>query len=1013
VPTPPTRAFRSRSLALLFGLVLVLAPAAQSRAEIAPELVGEPILEVEVAGEAAAIAPAREVGIPLGAPLNRGVVRAAIERLIESGRFTDVQIDAEAMPGGVKLIVWLTARIVLRRLDISGNQSLDTQSVREALGVAATSEVSPEQLDRLARNVAKAYAEHGYLGAQIEVGLRDTDDPSSKVLMVHIEEGVPTRIRQIRFAGEQPLDAVQVRASMSSAVGDILDRTKLNEDVAKAEAFLRRKGFLETELSTPLVTIEGANADVDIPSRIGPRYTLQLRGYEPFSRGELSDLLGIEQERLTNIALQHTFSERLLDFYARRGFSAARVNVLRYRGNKPNTAVLRIQIERGEQLHVVAVSFAGARHFSRDFLRDQLFSFLSEQLPGSTFSATVDSEVVSELHNGQSESRKRTLPAPPSNNPEFVYYEPVYKTAIDHIVELYHGEGYLSARVGPPQLERIGKNRAAVLIPVVEGPRTLLHQVVISGADAISARELLTTAELERDQPFSYLALEQARRRMLDAYHERGYAFAKLEASVRFSSDRTRAKVEFQVVERYPVNIDRIVIEGADRTNDSLIRRVLKLEPGDLFRPSLARASERELGNLGVFNGVSVALQDPELPARVKSVIVTVSERRSQFLGFSAGLSTGQGARSGFEYGYRNLFGDAVGLTLRVQLAYQLFFVDPEVAKRYDKLDVQDRLERRISLGTTIPRLPGFGSVRTSIDLVHLRDNERDFGLDQNAIGVTFSHRPLDRLLLTVGGDLENNDVALFTGGALLDYLRAHPDQPRLLRLLRVPDGASTLIDARSSISYDHRDNPFTPTRGYFTSLSMELARTLTGAADQYDMTSEFKSRYLKVSVSGSGYIPLGGDFVIATQARVGRIIHLTSSSKTYPNRAFFLGGVDTLRGFLEDELIPQDIADQIIKDPALLPNAVVRSGDAFILFRGELRFPIYHELRGGVFSDVGNLWSRAQNFDPLQLRPTAGIGLRLNTPVGPIALDWGFNLQPRGALHERSSAVHFAIGLF
>ena len=84
-----------------------------------------------------------------------------------------------------------------------------------------------------------------------------------------------------------------------------------------------------------------------------------------------------------------------------------------------------------------------------------------------------------------------------------------------------------------------------------------------------------------------------------------------------------------------------------------------------------------------------------------------------------------------------------------------------------------------------------------------------------------------------------------------------------------------------------------------------------------------------------------------------------------------------------------------------------------FVLFRGELRFPIYHELRGGLFSDVGNLWSRAQNFDPLQLRPTAGIGLRLTTPVGPIALDWGFNLHPRRALAERSSAVHFAIGLF
>jgi outer membrane translocation and assembly module TamA len=65
------------------------------------------------------------------------------------------------------------------------------------------------------------------------------------------------------------------------------------------------------------------------------------------------------------------------------------------------------------------------------------------------------------------------------------------------------------------------------------------------------------------------------------------------------------------------------------------------------------------------------------------------------------------------------------------------------------------------------------------------------------------------------------------------------------------------------------------------------------------------------------------------------------------------------------------------------------------------------------VFSDLGNLWAEAANLDPLRVRPTAGAGLRLDTPVGPIALDWGFNLSPRAQLEERDNAVHFSIGLF
>ena len=992
-------------------LVSVLAMAVPAAAEIPSELIGKPVAEVEIAGETAAIVSPREVGVPLGAPLNRALVRGAILRLLEGGRFTDVQIDALDLGDVVKLIVRLTPRIVVQRLDVSGNLRMSEQSVRDALRVAAGSTISPEQLPELSRSVAGMYAEHGYLGAQIDLTLRDTDDPSHKVLLVRVEEGAPTLIREIRFEGEQPLDPVAVRGVMRSATGDVLDRAALAEDVHTAEAWLRARGYLEAAFGEPLVTVEGQHAAVAIPSRIGPRYEVSFSGYAPFSRSEVSEALGLVNERLTPLLVQRTLAERVHDFFARRGYADARAQIWVARGIEPNSARLFVKIERGKQLRVVSVSFAGARHFSRDLLRDQLFSYLSEELPGSSLLSPVDPEVVDAAEHGQPQRKHREAPAPPLTDPQEFYYESAYQKAIEHIGELYREQGYLAARVGPVQLVRVGEDRAAVLIPVVEGPRSRLYGVVLTGAHAIAPRDLLARSGLESNQPFSYVALEQARRRMLDAYRERGYAYAKVDATVRFSSDRTRAEVDLQVVEAFPVYVERIVVRGAERTSHDLIQRVMMIEPGDVFRPSSARASERELASLGVFTGVSVALEDPDLPARVKTVIVTVSERRSQYLDFGAGLSTGQGLRGGFEYGYRDLFGQAVSLSLRVQLAYQLFFVDDTFEERFQKLQVQDRLERRISLGTSIPRTPGLGRVRTSLDLVHLRDNERDFGLDQNALGLTFTHSPLEYLTLTLGGDLENNNVDLFNGEALADYLPKA--DPRLRRLLRVPEGTSTLIAARTSASYDRRDSAFTPTRGYFVSTSLELASTLSGKPDEFETVNEFVSRFLKGSVTLSGYVPVGYDIVLAAQVRAGRVFHLIGKSQTYPNRAFFLGGVDTMRGYLEDELIPQDLADSVRRMPELSPDTLVRAGDAFVLVRGEVRFPIYGQLRGGVFTDIGNLWAKASNLDVLQLRPTAGVGLRLDTPVGPVALDWGFNLAPRAALAERSNAVHFSIGLF
>lgn len=991
-----------------------LIAASAARADIPADLDGQPIVEIEIAGESAAVAAVREVGIPIGAALDRDTVRQAVLRLLETRRFTDVQIDGVQRPHGVKLIVRLTPRVVLHRVQITGAEAVPERAVRDALRVSAGAEVTVQGLEALARAVTRLYAERGYLSAHAEVTLRDTDDPTSKVLMVDIEEGAPARVRSVRFEGEAPPDPARELSTMSVDPGDVIDRVKLADDVRALEQRLRRKGYLEARLGEPLVTATGAEATVVIPSQLGPRYTTRIRGMAPYTERQIHDVLELDAEPLTVTHVRHTLAERVNDFYARRGFMDTRTTIKRTRGKKPGTAELWVMIEPGAQVRVVAVVFPGATHFDRGTLRDQVASYLDEELPGSSLGQPVDSEVVDAFQQGQAPGHGRDVKVPPLADPEQVYYAGTYEKALQHVTELYRGAGFLSARVGPPELQRVGKARAIVKVPVVEGPRTFLHAVRLTGAEALAPRFVLLAASLERGEPFSYLRLEQARRRILEAYQEEGYVFAKVDATVRFSEDKTRAEIDLQVVEGFQVYVDRIVIKGADRTHHGLVRRVVELEPGDLYRPSIARESARQLGMLGVFTGVSVALEEPELPARVKSVVVTVTERRNQFLDFGAGLSTGQGARGGFEYGYRNLFGEAVGMSLRVQLAYRLFFLDNNIRERFERLPVQDRLERRILLGTTVPHLPGFGGVRTSLDLVHLRDNERDFGLDKNGVGLTFSKSPWAHVNLTWGADLENNNVDLFAGEALADYLSRQQD-PRLRRLLRVPEGTSTLVALRTSASYDRRDSAFTPTRGYFISASGELARTLSSDADDLQaQETEFKSRFVKVSITGSGYIPLGSEVVIAGQARTGRIYHLTSDSDTYPNRAFFLGGVDTMRGFLEDELVPQDIVDSVdLDDPNFDVNTIVRSGDAFVLFRAELRFPLYGQLFGGAFSDLGNLWAEPDRLNPFDLRPTAGFGLRLSTPVGPIALDLGFNLARRRALNERSSALHFSIGLF
>lgn len=989
-------------------LLLALLPV-QAQADIPDFYRGREIVAVEVAGESADIVDASSLQLPAGTRLTRPVVRELLGKLLQSDRWVDAQVDALPGEGGVILRLQLRPRVSVSRVEIRGNDVLDEATLSDALRLGADSTISDEDLSAAAARVRRAYAERGYLSTTVSISFRATPDPLRKVLMVDIVEGAPTRVARVRFSQEPPPYPPKVLRAMDLDTGDLLDRAALEEAAQAGALFLREQGYLEAEIQAPIVTVAADRAIIDLRTKLGPRYELRIGGFEPLTHAEVVEALDLHASPLTKVDREETIPARVRDLYARHGMPDAQVRVRKLRGKRPDTAVLEIMIKPGEPLTIVNVEFPGAHLLDQELLRDQVYSYLDEDLPGSSLTQTVDSEVADSVITGRP-TEPRLLRRPLHNTPRQTFYPSSYRDAIEHIENLGRGQGFLSISAGPASIRRIeGRpGEAVVEIPVREGPRTRLHAVTLRGAVVMSPRDLLVTSGLKRNAPFSYVGLEEARLRILTAYRERGYHFARVEPQVRLSGDLTRADVLIEVVERFPVHIGQVVVRGAERTSESYIREVVELAPGDLYRPSTAQHGEESLQALGVFSSVNVGLQDPDLPARVKTLVVEVTERRNQYLDFTSGISSGQGMRGGFEYGYRNLFGQAIGLAMRVQLAYQLFFVDKELERRFKELTaLNQRIERRISLGISIPRTPLFEGVKTAIDLVHLRDNERDFGIESNGLGVTFTYQPLRKVTTVFGVDLENNNVDLFVNERLDQYLEQTTD-PRLRRLLRVPDGDTTLVAFRSTLSLDQRDSPFTPTRGFFLSLAPEVARTLS--SELVD-GQRFQSSFLKLSLTASGYLPVSKGVVLAGQFRIGRIFHFTDASQTYPNRAFFLGGVDTVRGYFQDAMMPQDLADNI--NPDISPRGVVRSGDAFALMRGELRFPLYGDLRGGLFLDMGNLWKDPTLLNPFDLRPSVGAGLRLSTPVGPIALDYGILVLRRRYLDEPFGALHFSIGLF
>jgi outer membrane protein assembly factor BamA len=999
-------------------IALALLFAAPARAQIPAELVRRPVVSVEVTGETSGATDASDVGIPIGAPLTRRLLRSTVQRLLGSGRWADVQIDAEPRDDGVALVVDLVPRIVLTRVDVIGNTVLSDDEVRHAIGLPATGELENHDLAELANAVMDEYVQRGYVEARASLTLRDTDDPSRKVLRVRVIEGEPQRVIGYLYRGERPPPHVDLPNRIGLGGGAIVDRRQLREGLVSAAESLRRDGWLEARLGDAEIRTTPRGAILAIPTRFGPHYEVRLIGYEPLSRSAIEGVLQLEQERLTRSNIE-ALRTRVLDVLARHGFADAEVQIARFAGPREGTAVLEVQIQPGRQLNVIGISFPGATHFDSGYLRDQLISVLEESLPDTRLFSPVDSETLDRIGLGGRSviPRDRSIRAPLEVDPARVYYEPLYAQAIEHLTEVYEAAGYLSARVGPASISTVGRGRAVVTIPVFEGPRTLLYGMTLHGNELIGDRELLVAAQLRRGEPLSYLALEEAIGRMSELYHERGYLYVHIEPDVRFSEDRERAEIALTIVERFEVRIGEIRIEGAERTSEDLIRNVLRFRSGDLYRPSVVHASQDALMALGIFSSVTITARDPDLPESVKRMIVTVREHMMGVFDGSLGVSTGQGVRGGAELEFRNIGGYAIDVSFRAQLGFQFLFQDDELEQNIEALPLVDRLERRVTITLAFPYI-GIDNVRAQLDIVHLRDNERVFGLDKFIGGaLSFDWHPERILSFTLAGEFEHNRVQLFGDRTSIESIldpppgQPQPD-PRVVRLLRVPLGDSLVVTARLSAAIDERDNPLVPTEGWFASTTVEWVRTLD--TEMPEDAEPFFSHFLKLGLTANGYVSLD-QVVLAGQFRIGGIVHLRDDSRTYPNRQYFLGGVDTLRGFNQDQLQPQDLADLQLENPALRTGTVLQGGDFFYLVRAEVRFPIFETLYGALFTDLGNHWADPssirlnENF----VRPTAGFGFRVVTPVGPLAVDFGFNILRRELLNEPLFAFHFSIGVF
>ncbi|MFP6686808.1 MAG: POTRA domain-containing protein [Polyangiaceae bacterium] len=1011
---------------------------------------------------------------PVGQPLTGSLVRRAMNEIRRTGRAAEIRATASPAVGGVKLLLSVVPRRVAADVRVSGGV-LDTATTLRAVELARNTELTERKLTKIVAGIQRLYARQGYGQALVSIVTRNTDNPLRVLVELTISAGEARTISRRTFYIETVHKPRVGKLKDAYAVkqGARVDEDALDEADNAMVTVLREHGFLDARVSHHVRhEREGSFLYVRLDS--GQHYSFAFSGNRLFSADALKTALGLDSiERADATELRG----KLRTLYRHHGRHDVRVDYERRDFPRKGKVSLRFHVVEGTALHIIGRQFpcfppGGAAGLTRADLNREIDAVLEEQLPKSSLFGSIEESTI----DGIFETQARGSRAPtPNFAPARTFTAKAYARALAHLKSLLNARGYANAQLGPVSLvraecdptarggrcgalplPRLPPGRCAkdaldlprpepelddrfscqpvpdrsiscapvarMRIPIQLGPRTTLYDMTFEGYKAIAATELAPLTKLQLGEAFSNQRLESARQRLIREYQNRGYHYASITTRVEQSPDRTRARANFSINEGMPVVITAYEVRGTRRTDPELVLSRLVLcqdlrncsREGRYYRQNLVTESEEHIAQLGVFSSVSISLEKPEIPEKRKRVIINVIEERSQYLEPRIGFSTGDGVRAAFEYGHRNVGGKAIGLTLRLEFNYlsESLILDDGVRKNYEAFSVAERLERRNSISLRIPDIGLGPKVALVVDGVDVRDNQRDFGLTREAFLPSIDYRPHREVRLGLGASVEVNDVTLFDEGGIAATIAANPS---LANLLRVPEGRTVAISQRFTGSWDRRDDSFAATSGTLLTSTIEHVTALP-LDDPVPGKQEIMSEFLRLKARAAGYIRLADNgLALALSVAGGYNLQLRSDSQTYPDRLFFLGGVGTIRGFLLDSLVPEDLAQEVLDAKVDIASVGVRGGNIFINPRLELRLPITDVFHLGLFGDAGNLWrSEDMITSPSQFfrwRYTAGAGVRVSTPIGPIALDYGVNLIRRE--WEDFGALHFSIGLF
>ncbi len=521
------------------------------------------------------------------------------------------------------------------------------------------------------------------------------------------------------------------------------------------------------------------------------------------------------------------------------------------------------------------------------------------------------------------------------------------------IVAFYNDNGYLDAKVGEPIIKQ-KKEWLYLRFVVEEGTRYRVGQVDIAGDILGDKQALLDQLKIRGEKYISRRIIRDDIMKLTDYFAEKGYAFSSIKPKISKSEDGKRMDITFQIHQGELVYIDRITIKGNTRTRDNVIRRELRIAEGGVFDSRAIRESTQALQRLQFFEEVNIT-PEPSLNPDRMNVIIEVKEKSTGSFSIGVGYSSADNLIVMGQIAENNFLGRGDTLSLSANIGGK---------------------SSRYNLAYTNPHLND-SPLSWGIDLFNTRREYDNYTRESKGGGVRIGYPIWEKW--RIYGNYSFNDTDLSDVSENASYI------------IRNSVDIHTTSSLKISLIRDTKNRRFGASSGSRNVFSVRYAGGPLGGDAQFT----------KIQGSTSWYFPMVWNTVLHVKAAAGQVFE-NESNKLPVYERFYLGGLNSVRGFEYAKISPIDTAagERI-------------GGDRMWYTNTEVIFPLLQTqgLMGVVFYDTGQVLDDDEDFSESNdsIKQAAGLGIRWLSPMGPLRMAWGYNLDPLE--DEDESVWDFSVG--